>query len=212
METLHEFLLTTKANEYLIAIAFMIIFILFWRVLNAPRPYPVREAVAEASRVISGVFTHPSHTWAEVVQPNLVNVGMDEFTSSVFGSIQKIELPNPGDRIFQGGNAWRIKRGQRELAQSAPVSGRVVEVNKELIKNPSFLNRQNPEKNWILKIEPTNLLREVKNLFSGEMLNRWNQTVKEQLVATLVPTDYPVLQEGGEIKPDLGNELTSQQW
>ncbi|KPL02805.1 MAG: hypothetical protein AMJ90_04770 [candidate division Zixibacteria bacterium SM23_73_2] len=212
MESLHEFLLTTKANEYIIAIAFMIIFILFWRVLNAPRPYPIRETVAEASRILSGVFSHPSHTWAEVVQPNLVNVGMDKFTSSVFGSIQKIELPDLGERILQGDNAWKIKRGERELAQSAPLSGRVVEVNKELIENPSLLNKENPEKNWILKIEPTRLARDLKNLLSGEMLTRWNQTVKEQLVASLVPTDYPVLQEGGEIKPDLGDDLTTQQW
>jgi hypothetical protein len=44
------------------------------------------------------------------------------------------------------------------------------------------------------------------------MLAWWNRGVKEQLVALLVPTSYPVLQEGGEIKPDLGDELTSQQW
>jgi hypothetical protein len=44
------------------------------------------------------------------------------------------------------------------------------------------------------------------------MLAWWNQAAKEQLVAVLVPTSYPVLQEGGEIKSDLGDELTSQQW
>jgi hypothetical protein len=44
------------------------------------------------------------------------------------------------------------------------------------------------------------------------MLSRWNQAAKDQLVAVLVPSSYPVLQEGGEIKPDLGDELTSEQW
>jgi hypothetical protein len=43
-------------------------------------------------------------------------------------------------------------------------------------------------------------------------LRQWNQAVKDRLVATLTMTEFPVLQEGGEIKPDLGNELTSQQW
>lgn len=206
METLQEFLLTTKANEYIIAIMFMIIFIFYWRFLNSGRWVTVREFI------IKGIFGHPSHTWAEVVQPSLVNVGMDKFTSSVFGSIQEIELPNQGDRIFQGGNAWKIKRGERELVQGAPVSGRVIEVNKKFVENPNLLNRENPEENWLLKIEPTNLARELRNLLSGEMLARWNQAIKEQLVAFLVPSDYPVLQEGGEIKPDLGDELTPQQW
>jgi glycine cleavage system H protein len=212
MENLQEFLLTTKGNEYIIAIVFLLAFIIFWRLLNVPRYRPVRESLAQVSRMIRGIFTHPSHTWAEVVQPDLVNVGMDKFTSSVFGTIQEIQLPEQGNRIYQGGKAWKIKRGERELIQASPLSGRVVEVNKNFMKDPKLLNRENPEKNWILKIEPTNLARELRNLFSGEMMSRWNQAVKEQLVATLVPTEYPVLQEGGEIKPDLGDDLTSQQW
>ena len=212
MHNLQEFLLTTKANEYLIAIGFMVIFIAFLRWLNTPHPQPVRKPILGSFEIIKGIFAHPSHTWAEVVQPNLVNVRMDKFTSSVFGSIQEIELPSQGDRVYQGGKAWKIKRDGRELVQVSPVSGRVVEVNKKIVENPKLLNQENPEENWILKIAPTSLAREVRNLLSGKMLAWWNQGVKEQLVAVLVPTSYPVLQEGGEIKPDLGDELTSQQW
>lgn len=212
MQSLQEFLLTTRANEYLIAIAFMVVFVVFWRLLNAPRRHPVRESIAESFQILKGIFAHPTHTWAEVVQPNLVNVGMDKFASSVFGSIQEIELPSQGDRIYQGDKAWKIQRGERELVQVSPVSGRVVEVNKKIVENPKLLNQEDPERNWILKIAPMRLAREARNLLSGEMLARWNQATKEQLVAALVPTSYPVLQEGGEIKPDLGNELTGEQW
>lgn len=211
MQTLQEFLLATRANEYLIAIAFMVMFVVFWRLLNAPRR-PVRESIAESLQILKGMFAHPSHTWAEVVQPNLVNVGMDKFASSVFGSIQEIKLPSQGDRIRQGDRVWKVKRGERELAQVSPVSGRVVEVNKKIVDNPRLLNQENPEENWILKVAPMRLAREARNLLSGEMLARWNQATKEQLVAALVPTSYPVLQEGGEIKPDLGDELTTEQW
>jgi glycine cleavage system H protein len=212
MQNLQEFMLFTKATEYLIAIAFMLIFIVFWKVLNAPSRRPVREAIAGTLEIIKGIFAHPSHTWAEVVQPNLVSVGTDRFTSSVFGSIQEIDLPRQGDRIYQGGRAWKMRRGDRELVQVSPVSGRVVEVNKKIVENPKLLNQEDPERNWILKIAPMRLAREARNLLSGEMLLRWNQAAKEQLVAALVPSSYPVLQEGGEIKPDLGDELTPQQW
>ena len=212
MQNLQEFMLFTKATEYLIAIAFMVIFIVFWRLLNAPRHRPVRESVAESFEIIKGIFAHPSHTWAQVIQPNLVHVGMDKFTASVFGSVQEIELPRQGDRIYQGSKAWRLQRGERELVQVSPVSGRVVEVNRKIAENPKLLNTEDPERNWILKIAPMRLAREARNLLSGEMLARWNQAAKEQLVAALVPSSYPVLQEGGEIKPDLGDELTSEQW
>jgi glycine cleavage system H protein len=212
MQNLQEFMLFTKATEYLIAIGFMLVFIVFWRLLNAPRRRPLRESVAESFEILKGIFAHPSHTWAEVVQPHVVNVGMDKFTSSVFGSIQGIQLPSQGDRIYQGGRAWKLQRGERELVQISPVSGRVVEVNEKVVENPKLLNQGDPERNWILKIAPMRLAREARNLLSGEMLSRWNQAAKEQLVAALVPSSYPVLQEGGEIKPDLGDELTSQQW
>ncbi|UCG11680.1 MAG: glycine cleavage system protein H [Deltaproteobacteria bacterium] len=212
MQNLLEFIANTTANVYLVGIAFVVLFIVFWKVLNAPQRHPVRETVTESLEILKGIFAHPSHTWAEVVQPSLVNVGMDKFTSSVFGSIQEIELPRQGDRIRQGDRAWKVKRGERELVQVSPVTGRVVEVNKKVAQNPRLLNQENPEENWILKITPVRLAREAKNLLSGDMLARWNQAAKEQLVAALVPSSYPVLQEGGEIKPDLGDELTSEQW
>ena len=36
MHTLQDFLLVTKAETYLIAVAFVLIFPLFWRYLNTP--------------------------------------------------------------------------------------------------------------------------------------------------------------------------------
>lgn len=159
-----------------------------------------------------GIFVHPGHAWVDVIAPNLVAVGIDEFTRSVFGSIEQLTLPEQGTLIEQGGKAWKLKRGQRQLVQTAPISGKVVEVNQDLVKNPKILGEKDNRKNWMLKVKPIILKTELQNLLHGNMLNRWNQAVKEQLVATLTPAQFPVLQEGGEIKPDLGDELTSQQW
>ena len=36
MFTLQDYMLVTKAEEYLIAVAFLIIFPIFWRFLNTP--------------------------------------------------------------------------------------------------------------------------------------------------------------------------------
>ncbi len=37
MNTFNEFLLTVKGNEYLIAVSFMILFIIFWKFLNTEK-------------------------------------------------------------------------------------------------------------------------------------------------------------------------------
>lgn len=176
---------------------------------------PVSEEPAlkrRAAPIWEGIFVHPGHAWVEVIEPSLVAVGADEFTKSVFGSVEKFRLPEPGTMIQQGGKAWGLKRGKRELAQTAPISGRVVEINQDLACNPKLLIQRDTEKNWILKVQPLRLKRELQNLLHANMLARWNQAVKEQLVATLTMAEFPVLQEGGELKPNLGDELTPQQW
>jgi glycine cleavage system H protein len=175
----------------------------------------VREGEAigtKAAPFWQGIFVHPGHAWVEVVEPGLVAVGTDEFTRSVFGSVERLALPEPGTMIQQGGKAWRLKRGTRELVQTSPISGRVEEVNQNLVQDPRLLVEKDTQKNWMLKIRPLKLKRELKNLLHGNVLSQWNQAVKDRLVATLTMAEFPVLQEGGEIKPDLGDELTSQQW
>jgi hypothetical protein len=37
MQTLHEYMMITKAQEYLIAVAVMLVFILFWRFVTRRR-------------------------------------------------------------------------------------------------------------------------------------------------------------------------------
>lgn len=169
-------------------------------------------AKAKPPPFLAGLFVHPGHAWLEVMEPNLVAVGVDEFTKSVFGSVDKVTFPETGTVIQQGEKVWKLIRGERQLAQTSPISGRVVEVNQDLVQDPQLLAQKATEKSWLVKVRPTKLKRELRNLLHGNMLRRWNQAVKEQLVATLTMAEFPVLQEGGEIKPDLGDELTAEQW
>jgi len=37
MQTLHEYMMQTKAAEYLLAVAFLALFIVFWRFVNRQR-------------------------------------------------------------------------------------------------------------------------------------------------------------------------------
>ena len=147
-----------------------------------------------------------------MVEPDLVKVGMDKFAKSVFGSIDKIAVPEKGETIHQGGKTWTLRKDGRQLTQVSPVSGEVVEINQNLVGNPRLLEEKGADKTWMLKIKPIKLKRELQNLLHGNVLSRWNQAVKEQLVATLSMSQFPVLQEGGEIKPDLGDGLSSEQW
>jgi glycine cleavage system H lipoate-binding protein len=164
------------------------------------------------SNALKGLFVHPGHAWVEVFEPSLVAVGVDDFTKSVFGTVEQLTPPQVGSMLQQGGKAWGLKRGTRQLVQTAPITGRVVEVNQSLVNNPRLLNEAGTEKGWILKVQPISLPRQLKNLITGGTLVRWNQALKEQLAAILGPAGFPVLQDGGELAPNLGNNLTDEQW
>ena len=73
-------------------------------------PVPEKTIQKKDTPVLKGIFVHPSHTWIEVVEPDLVNVGMDKFAKSVFGSINKIGIPEKGETIHQGGKTWTLKK------------------------------------------------------------------------------------------------------
>lgn len=198
----------------LLALLFLGIAVAIGYWLEKRRAGVPREEVLEAKFPYGegAFFVHPGHAWVKVVEPNLVTVGVDEFTRSVFGSVEELALPEPGVLIRQGGKGWRLKRGERRLDQTAPITGRVVEVNRDLVQNPRLLAEKGAQSNWMLKIRPVSAKSHLKNLLHGNVLSRWNQSVKEQLVATLTTAEFPVLQEGGEIKSDLGDGLTPQQW
>ncbi|MCJ7508882.1 MAG: glycine cleavage system protein H [candidate division Zixibacteria bacterium] len=196
----------------ILALVFFTLVITVGYLINR-RKAPAKKEVAKKALTLKGIFAHPGHTWVEVLESDLVNVGMDKFAKSVFGSIERIAAPQKGETINQGGRAWTLEKNGRQLNQVSPISGKVVEVNQAILNNPKTLNdERNAEKSWILKIEPIKLKRELRNLLYGDMANRWTQAVKEQLVATLTIAEFPVLQEGGDIMPNLGDELTPQQW
>jgi glycine cleavage system H lipoate-binding protein len=186
-----------------------------WRQRKAVAPAEEKTPLTiklKLPSALEGIFVHPGHAWVKVLDPSLITVGVDDFTTSVFGSVEALFLPQSGSRIRQGEKAWRLRRGSRELSQTSPISGTVVALNQELADNPKLLAQKDTERNWILKIRPDRLKGELQNLLHGTILKRWNQAVKDQLVTTLTTAEFPVLQEGGEIKSDLGNELTSEQW
>jgi len=82
---------------------------------------------------------HPGHSWLARERRNLVRVGADEFAAALAGSVDKIELPKPGQWIRQGQKAWTFFRNGEKAEMVSPTEGEVVEVNQELARDPSLV-------------------------------------------------------------------------
>lgn len=61
----------------------------------------------------------------------------------------------------------------------APISGRVVETNKNLVENPEFLNKHPYTDGWIAKVQPTNLNRELESLMNAQEYAQYINKLKE---------------------------------
>jgi glycine cleavage system H protein len=81
-------------------------------------------------------------------------VGITAFAQDQLGDIVYVELPKVGDRIKSGAPFGVIESVKTASDLYAPVSGEVVEVNKELIDQPQSVNDDPYTSGWMIKIRP----------------------------------------------------------
>lgn len=119
------------------------------------------------------LFYTKDHTWARIEDDETVTVGIDDFAVKAAGDIEFIDLPMEDDE-FEIGEAF----GSMESAKWVgglimPVSGTVIEVNEEIEEDLSILLDDPYEKGWLIKVEPSNLNEDVKELIHGDEIEAW---------------------------------------
>jgi len=181
------------------------------RTQTGATPVAVKTADERSASIISGPYFHPTHSWAKVTD-DVVTVGIDEFTNKLMGKVQRMDIPKVGSYLQQGQTAWKLQRGKRELAQSSPVEGEVVAINEELMNNPAKINESPYKDGWILKIRPTSLRQNLKNLLSGETAKNWLENARSQFVLRFSSEVGLVCQDGGELIDNAGELLTEAEW
>ncbi len=113
------------------------------------------------------------HTWARIEENEIVTVGMDAFGAKAAGNIEYIDLPIEDDE-FEGGEAF----GSLESAKWVggllmPVSGTVIEVNKNIEDELDLLAEDPYGEGWLIKVKPINLKNDLKTLIHGADVLPW---------------------------------------
>ena len=88
----------------------------------------------------------------------------------------------------------------------------MVEVNKELRKNPALATEDPYGRGWVLKLRANDLATNLKNLLSGRMARRWMEESREALELRLMALSGSVLQDGGEPAADFAKHLPDDEW
>ncbi len=132
----------------------------------APLLIPTPERFA----VPAGVFLHKGHTWAHLDVSGEAKVGIDEFARGIIGRIDRVASPAIGSRVAQGEKLFSAYQGKERIDFVAPLSGVVRQVNEEAGTVPSA------RPVWLLSLEPTNLVSEIKRLRIAAETSKWLDT------------------------------------
>ena len=95
------------------------------------------------------------HEWIRLSGDTSV-VGITEYEQGELGDIVFVELPAVGAKLAQGKTFGTIEAVKAVSDLFAPVTGEVVEVNKELQSTPELVNKEPYGRGWMVKVKLAN--------------------------------------------------------
>ena len=95
------------------------------------------------------------HEWV-TVENGIATIGITNHAQEQLGDVVFIELPAIGKTVKQDEQAAVVESVKAASEVYVPVSGEVVEVNKELEGDPALVNREAEGSAWFIKVKLSN--------------------------------------------------------
>jgi len=96
------------------------------------------------------------HEWAKV-EGNSVTFGITDHAQESLGDVVFVELPGVGATVTAGKAYGTVESVKAVSDLYATVSGKVVEVNQEVLDAPDKLNSDPYGEGWLIKVEADDL-------------------------------------------------------
>ena len=162
--------------------------------------------------VADDYYHHLGHSWAHIEADGIVRVGIDDFTSKVFGPADTINLPSVGDILKQGEVGWVLNRNDHKAPMQSPVSGTVCAVNNRIKEQPGITHNDPYEEGWLFLLEPSSLENNLKELFLGKESFQWMEKENQSLLEFLGPQYERLAATGGGLIDDIYGHFPEIDW
>ena len=212
----------------ILVVATFILFVLVDYFLHKrqPQQFEVKSAEKEAPgeefafpmNVVGGfkgpahLSSPPGHAWAMKESPQVVRVGLDDFAARVVGQIDQIDLPARGRWLRQGERGWTLGRGSHRFEMLSPIEGEVVDVNLEVLRDPSLAHQDPYGVGWLVAVHAPAVEGNLKNLLHGRVAQRWMEESVGALHTRISPGSEARLQDGGHAIGDVLSLVPEFQW
>jgi len=216
----------TKGIEYLVIIAFLVLLIPFWIVLNkqSRMTKQIQSALgvlsAKILRIPQGLFYFRNHTWMYMEKTGVAKIGLDDLLIHLTGKVKFSTIKSSGEMISKGDLLAVIAQNGKLLRIFSPVSGTITDTNSMLNESNGELMEDPYGKGWIYKIKPSNWIAETKSCYFAEEATDWSakelERFKDFLARTMrnytPETAMIIMQDGGEICDHSLSALPDEIW
>lgn len=170
------------------------------------------ESYIEGFLVPDRLRYHTGHGWLLRERKNVMRIGVDEFAAALLGRVEKIELPKPGHWIRQGQRSLAFLRGEEKAEMVSPIEGEVVEVNSEIISDPSLLRKDPYGKGWLMTVFAPDEESTFRNLLPANLVGSWMREAVGRLYAMQPNLAGAVAADGGRPAEDLSVAFPNKRW
>jgi len=94
----------------------------------------------------------PTHEWA-VLDGDQCTLGITKFAVDQLTDVVYVELPDPGDHVFQGESFGEIESVKAVSDLYSPVNGEITAINEKLLEDPTRIAADPYGKGWMVKIK-----------------------------------------------------------
>lgn len=95
------------------------------------------------------------HEWIRV-EGDTGWVGITDYAQGELGDVVFVELPAVGAKLQQGKTFGTIEAVKAVSDLYAPVTGEVIELNKDVQATPELVNKEPYDKGWMVKVKIAN--------------------------------------------------------
>ena len=118
------------------------------------------------------------HEWVKL-ENDIVSIGISDYAQHALTDIVFVELPEAGKKVEQLKPLCVVESVKSVSDVFAPMSGEVVEVNKELSEKPESINQDPYGAGWVVKLKISNT-DEINNLMSPEEYKKYLEGLEEK--------------------------------
>ena len=93
-----------------------------------------------------------THEWIKI-EGDTATIGITEYAQSQLGDVVFVDLASVSDKLKQASQFGTIESTKAASELYTPLSGDVIEVNRELADNPQWANESPQDKAWMIKLK-----------------------------------------------------------